>query len=62
MTGGKPPQRLCRSGRHERPETTDRERWEAKVDRDLARIGAITAGLFAIPLSALALIMWWVRS
>lgn len=42
--------------------TTDRERWEAEVDRDLARIFAITAGIFAVPLGGFALIMWWVRS
>lgn len=42
--------------------TTDRERWEAEVDRDLLRIFAITGGIFACGLGVFTLIMWWVRS
>jgi hypothetical protein len=39
-----------------------REEWDAEVDRDLARIGLITAGIFACLLAVFAGVMWWVRA
>ena len=39
-----------------------REQWEYEVDRDLLRIGIITAGIFSCVLVVFALIMWWVQS
>ena len=46
------------------PSARDRKRakWQAEVDRDLDRILAITAGIFACILAVFALIIWWVRS